>query len=59
MNTIDKTSSEELHEAIHSIHGWYGDASVCYASLAGLLFTLFGKASGEVWYSPLLDAELK
>ena len=30
---IDKTSSEELSEAINSMFTWYRDASVCYAFL--------------------------
>jgi Heterokaryon incompatibility protein (HET) len=31
---IDKSSSEELSEAINSMHTWYRNASVCYAYLS-------------------------
>lgn len=33
MNSIDKTSSAELSEAINSMYQWYKNANICYAYL--------------------------
>ncbi|KAL6411819.1 HET domain-containing protein [Ilyonectria robusta] len=35
---IDKTSSAELSESINSMFQWYGNADICYAYLADVVF---------------------
>ncbi|KAF9224475.1 hypothetical protein BS17DRAFT_76584 [Gyrodon lividus] len=46
---IDKTSSSELDEAIHSMYRWYNNAYICIAYLAGS--SSLSSFDEEVWFT--------
>ena len=50
---IDKSSSEEVSEAINSMYRWYQDAAICYAYLSDVLI------SDEVSWSLKQEQELR